>query len=349
LDKDEPGRLATDAIIKRLGADRCRLLELPDPYKDANEALLGGVTPEQIRDLMASAKGRDPEELKSSLVFLDKVIEVFEGEEQGRPPVGVKSPWSSVGRHLMFRAGEVTLWGGYSGSGKSAITNHVAACALANDTRWCIASMEMPPSRTLHRLILQLMGVKPTIAQVREVMGWLGDKLWMFNVMGTSKADRMLEVFEYAARRYDIRHYVVDSLAKCGIDEDDFTGQKRFVESLTDFAAKHDAHLHLVAHARKGNDGESDHRPGKHDVRGATAITDMVHNVITIWRDREAEQQTHRNRVVAEVCKQRNHTWENAFDLDFQPDTFRYLDQPDQPLSAYWPPVDSSAPLDKPI
>ncbi len=336
LDNDEPGRLATAAIIRRLGADRCRVLELPAPFKDANEALLGGITTEKVRSLLAAARGLDPEELKSALVFLDEVIEVFDGDDPKRPPVGVRSPWSTLGRHLMFRPGEVTLWGGFSGSGKSAITNHIAAHALANDTRWCIASMEMPPARTLHRLILQLLGRKPSIAEVREVMGWLGDKLWMFNVLGTSKTDRMMAVFEYAASRYDIRHYVVDSLAKCGIDEDDFNSQKRFVERLTDFARQYNSHLHLVAHARKGSDGEHDHRPGKHDIRGATAITDMVHNVITIWRDRDAEQQVQRSRVVAEVCKQRNHTWEQVFDLEFQPDCFRYLDDPYNPMPSYY-------------
>lgn len=339
LDSDEPGQIATEAIVRRLGADRCRVVELPAPFKDANEALLGGVTAEQIQSLLAAARGKDPEELKSALVFLDEVIEVFDGDDPKRPPVGVKSPWTTLGRHLMFRPCEVTLWGGFSGSGKSAITNNVAACALAQDTRWCIASMEMPPARTLHRMILQLLGRTPSIAEVRQVMAWLSDKLWMFNVMGTSKVDRMLAVFEYAARRYDIRHYVVDSLAKCGLDEDDFNSQKRFVERLTDFARQHTSHVHLVAHARKGNDGENDHRPGKHDVRGATAITDMVHNVITIWRDRDSEQQVQRSRVVAEVCKQRNHTWEQVFDLEFQPDCFRYLDTPDQPIISYYPPA----------
>jgi len=336
LDSDEPGQIATEAIVRRLGADRCRVVELPAPFKDANEALLGGVTAEQIQSLLAAARGKDPEELKSALVFLDEVIEVFDGDDPKRPPVGVKSPWATLGRHLMFRPCEVTLWGGFSGSGKSAITNNVAACALAQDTRWCIASMEMPPARTLHRMILQLLGRTPSIAEVRQVMAWLNDKLWMFNVMGTSKVDRMLAVFEYAARRYDIRHYVVDSLAKCGLDEDDFNSQKRFVERLTDFARQHTSHVHLVAHARKGNDGENDHRPGKHDVRGATAITDMVHNVITIWRDRDSEQQVQRSRVVVEVCKQRNHTWEQVFDLEFQPDCFRYLDNPDQPIASYY-------------
>lgn len=48
----------------------------------------------------------------------------------------------------------------------------------------------------------------------------------MFDVTGTAKTRRILEVFAYAARRYGIRFFIIDNLAKCGLGEDDYNGQK---------------------------------------------------------------------------------------------------------------------------
>ena len=333
LDMDEPGRIATDELVKRLGSDRCRVIELPHPYKDANDGLMAGMTGDDFRRLLDSAKTRDPDELKSAAVFVDQVLDEFDGERPGSPVVGVRPPWPSTGRKLMFRPGETTLWFGYSGHGKSSITNQIAAFALTNDTRWCIASMEMPPRKTLYRLLCQLLNTRqPSTDQVRETLAWLGDKLWLFDVAETTKAERMLAVFDYAVKRYDIRHYIVDSLTKCGLDEDDFNGQKRLIDRITDMARRTDSHFHVVGHARKGDD-ERD-RPNKHDQRGATAITDMVDNVVTVWRDKDAEEHG-RSVVEVEVHKQRHYSWEGRFTFDYHADTFRFLDDLTIPQASY--------------
>jgi twinkle protein len=55
---------------------------------------------------------------------------------------------------------------------------------------------------------------------------WFSDRLWVFKLTGTAKADRLLEIFAYARRRYGIDLFVIDNLAKCGLDEEDYGGQK---------------------------------------------------------------------------------------------------------------------------
>ncbi len=330
LDNDEPGRKATDDLVQRLGCERCRIIELP--YKDANEGLMAGMTADQFKLLWDGAKTRDPDELKPASSFLDRVLELFAGEHPDKAAVGIKTPWESVGRRLMFRPRETTLWSGFSGHGKSLVINQIAAYAMAQETRWCLASMEMPAERTLQRMLLQMQGGKINEDQIRHLMGWMHDKHWLFDVTGTAKVERMMKVFEYAVRRYEIKNFVVDSLAKCGIDEDDWNGQKRLVDRLSDFARHHNAHVHLVSHARKGESESA--KPGKHDVRGSTAITDMVDNVITVWRDkREDAGQDHTCELA--VCKQRHGGWEGIIKLWYDETSMRYQDFPDTPLLAY--------------
>lgn len=334
MDRDGPGQEAAAEIIRRLGAERCRLVEWPNPYKDANQCLTEGhFTAADFARCIHGARSLDPDELKPAPAYTGAVLHEFYPAPD--TPVGLATPWAKVGDHLLFRPGEVTVWAGYSGHGKSLVLNHVAAAGLARQERFCIASMEMLPARTLFRLVRQLTGLeKPTAGYIRHCMDWLNDKLWLFDLLGTAKTERMLEVFAYAARRYQIRHYIVDSIAKCGLAEDDYNGQKALVERLVDFAHRYQAHVHLVSHTRKGADERTP--PGKMDVKGTGAITDMVDNVITVWRNKPKENA--RAQAEAEgaafandkpdaaliVTKQRHSGWEGEIWLWFEPNSLQY-------------------------
>lgn len=345
LDMDQPGQDGAKEIIRRLGAERCRLVSLP--HKDANECLKQGFTAEDFHRCLRAAKTQDPDELKSADAYTGAVLHEFYPAPD--EPIGVATPWSKVGDNLRFRHSEVTVWVGWNGHGKSLVLNHLAAASLARGDRWCIASMEMLPSRTLWRLVRQLTGQeKPTADYIKTAMTWLGDKLWLFDLLGTAKLNRMLEVFGYAARRYEIRQFVVDSLAKCGLAEDDYNGQKAVLERLTEFAHQYQAHVHLVCHARKGTDEHTP--PGKMDVKGTGAITDLADNVVTVWRNKRKEekraeaeangglldpQQADKPDASLLVSKQRHTGWEGDIWLWYDAHSMQYLERADHTARAY--------------
>ena len=350
MDADESGHQATAEIIRRLGAERCRLVEWPKPYKDANECLTAGrFTQADFARCIATARTLDPEELKPADAYTAAVLHEFYPAPDA--PTGLATPWNKIGQRLCFRGGEVSIWTGWNGHGKSLALNHIAAAGLSRGERFCIASMEMLPARTLHRLVRQLSGVrKPPPESIKQSMQWLADKLWLFDLLGTAKTSRMLEVFAYAAKRYQINHFIVDSLAKCGLAEDDYNGQKAFVESLVDFAHRHFVHVHIVAHSRKGADEKNP--PGKMDVKGTGALTDLADNVITVWRnkgkeDRRAQAESESRSFEQEdtekpdasliVSKQRHGEWEGEVWLWFEPESGQYLERYRQPAAIYGP------------
>lgn len=51
-----------------------------------------------------------------------------------------------------------------------------------------------------------------------------------------------------------MKQFVVDSLAKLGMAEDDYNGQKQAMEAIVGFAHEMGVHVHLVAHPRKADD-----------------------------------------------------------------------------------------------
>jgi twinkle protein len=160
-------------------------------------------------------------------------------------------------------------------------------------------------------------------------------------VVGTAKADRINEVFSYARRRYGIGLFVVDNLAKCGFHEDDYNGQKAFVDQLTDFAKAHDCHVLLVAHMRKREDERK--VSGKLDIKGSGALTDMADSVLIVWRNkgkeddiRKAEQRGEqppedllaKPDAVIKCEKQRNGEDEPVAPLRFCRGSHQFLDSP---------------------
>jgi twinkle protein len=150
---------------------------------------------------------------------------------------------------------------------------------------------------------------RPTPAYIDAVGVWLQDRAWLFNVMGSATIARLLEVFAYASRRYGIRHFVIDSLMMTDVPEDgpgSMTAQKAAVQKLADFAKRHGAHVHLVAHPRKGRDESQ--APGKLDVAGSSKITDAADNVFTVWsaRKEEGDDPDDKPDGCLELQKQRN-------------------------------------------
>lgn len=285
MDDDEPGQQAAVDIANRLGIHRCKLVTLPK--KDTNECLTSGVGKEEVFTCLQDAATFDPEELRSAGSYVDKVIERFFPKEGKRP--GIDLPWRKTQDRLRLYNGEVSIWTGINGHGKSLLLGQVMLGAATQGYSCCIASMEMSPEKTLGRMVQQSVGTdKPSEGAIRQILDELSENIWIFDLQGTAKRDRLFEVFKYAYHRYGARQFVIDSLAKVGMGEDDYNGQKGFIDALGDFAKSTDSHVHLVAHARKGVDELNP--PGKMDVKGTGALTDMVDNVFSVYRNKVKER-----------------------------------------------------------
>ena len=339
LDNDEQGQKAAKHIARRLGAHRCFNVNLGQ-YKDANEALIAGA---DMGALFDSAHTIDPSELRPATSYVDDVFAYYADADVRH---GETLPWRKTENTVRIRNGETTIWAGINGHGKSQVAGHVATHSMAMGGRWCVASMEFKPYKMLARMFRQATASsQPTLEDRGPLIDLCSDRLWVFDVQGNARADRILEVFEYAYRRYGVTHFLIDSLAKCGFGEDAYNEQKAFVDRLSDFARNNDVQVHLVCHSRKRQD-ESD-VPDKFDIKGTGAITDMVDNVFIVWRNKPkekkiqeavgdwAKQQSRADGpdAILSCCKQREGEWEGFIKLWFDPRTLQYLESIDgQPV-----------------
>lgn len=251
---------------------------------------------------------------------------------------GAMLPWSKTHDFLRFRGGEVTLWQGINGHGKSQMLGQAVLGFMAQGERACIASFEMKPLSTLRRMLRQVAkNDHPSEEMANRFTDWLRGRLWIYDQQGTVKPEMIQAVIRYCAQELSIKHVVIDSLMKCVRGEDDYNGQKDFVDVLTSLARDYSIHIHLVHHVRKGEN--EDKAPGKFDAKGTGAISDQVDQVLTVWRnkkkERAVEQAVRMGGQIPEdlkghpdatlICdKNRHGEWEGTVGLWYHPQSLQY-------------------------
>lgn len=281
---------------------------------------------------MQQRDGSDHENIKPATEFTSDLITYFNA---GSTYTGSSLPWTKTQEQFRLRPAEVTIWAGFNGHGKSLVLGQIVLHLLKNH-RVCLASFEMRPVTTLARMCRQALGASnPTDDYVQRFCDRAGDKLWIYDQQGTVSSERVIAVIHYASEKLGVEHFVIDSLMKCGVNEDDYNGQKRFIDRLCAVAKDTGCHIHLVAHSRKGQDELS--APNKMDIKGSGSITDQVDNVMTVWRNKRKEQMLAAGKVDSDtqsqpdaliICdKQRNGEWEGKIGLWFDKPSFRFIEK----------------------
>lgn len=209
-------------------------------------------------------------------------------------------PWPKCNESFEFRRGEVTVWAGQNGHGKTDVTTQVALSLLGQDEKVCVASFEMKPVTTIGRMVRMYAGTNPFSTEYQGDSGlkvldglyddfgdWTTKRLWLYDQTGTARPDTVLGMVKYCAQELGITHIFIDSLMKCVKAEDDYNGQKDFVDQLCAIAKDFDIHIHLVHHLKKpAKEGDV---PDKHDTKGSGSITDQVDNLFMVWRNKPKE------------------------------------------------------------
>ncbi len=263
--------------------------------------------------------------------FADKTVDILAGKNAAK---GLPLLWSKAADKFAFRPGELTVWTGYKAHGKSMLLSQVLLHAMTTGERVFILSPEFRPEGILARKIRQAAtNAHPPEAFARRFLGWAGNgRLWLFDHQGSLTPDTVTGVIRYALDQHAVNHVLVDSLMKCGIAPDDYTRQKKLVDDLQTIAHQSGAHLHLVAHARKG---ESDDKPPRlHDVKGTSELCDMAENVLSVWKNkRKLDAKSNGNTkydnepdALLTVDSQRNGDgWTGSIKLWFHPASFQFL------------------------
>jgi twinkle protein len=286
-DNDDPGREMVQKLVTRLGEYRCKVVQ--SKYKDANEHLMCEGR-ESVINAFIAAKYVD---IRGLLKLAEVVAFDIERAEKVRSSIEMTN--KKIGGYMM---GQLSVWTGFSGSGKSTILGQELIKAVDQGYNVCAYSGELPAALFRFWIELQMSGphnltavsdgmmtdqlyrVDRTTAELMRK--WYQDKFFLYDNSNSSTASDILRVFEYAARRYGCRVFLIDNIMTTafeGGERDYYRQQGEFVGRLIDFVHKFNVHVHLVAHPRK-----TEGLLTKNDVSGTHEIASRADNVFAFYR-----------------------------------------------------------------
>ena len=146
----------------------------------------------------------------------------------------------------------------------------------------------VPAAATMWVLGRQLWGLKhlprgadgKLDARGREMaiaaLGWMQKHVLIYDFAGITHWQDILDTFRWAREHRRCEVFVIDSVMRIGIADDDYALQGLVAARMADFAIKQGAHLVEVIHQNKGEGS------GKDRVRGSKQWTDNAHNVVEV-------------------------------------------------------------------
>lgn len=287
-DNDAPGREMVRRLAVKLSDKRVSVVQ--HDCKDANE-LLFRQGPAAVRSAWELAKEIPAAGLLNLAEIAPLDIENLESVKTSIAPLN-----KMIGG---FCYGDVTVFTGKRGEGKSTLLSQLMLDAIEDGKKVCAYSGELRADRFQYWTDLQAAG-KSNISEyydhskdrqiyyipkdIRDkIHAWYDGRYWLYDnaISATNEEVTILQAFEAAAKRYDCRVFLVDNLMTADYgkmsDSDFYRQQSRFVGQLVSFANRHNVHVFLVAHPRKTQGTIKND-----DVSGSADITNRVANVITL-------------------------------------------------------------------
>lgn len=296
-----------------------------------------------VREVLAAGGQRAVDRLMIGAVERPAagLLDLSAVERQESPPA-VLSGIAELDRAIGgFAAGELSVWTGKRGGGKSTLLSQLLLDAVDQGFPVCAYSGELPAWRFKQWASLQAAGPGnlverqdrfsgktfysvPTAVQTRIDEWWRG-KFFLYDNRCANDEDYILRIFEYAVRRYGCCVFLVDNLMttrfSSASDRDFYRAQSNFTGRLVEFAKKHEVHVHLVAHPRKTEGGralEAD------DIGGSGDVSNRADNAFSLTRLEGKEAESRGFQTVLRVLKNRQYGELVSIGLSYEPASRRF-------------------------
>ena len=202
-----------------------------------------------------------------------------------------------------FQMGQLTIWTGKSGHGKSTFISQMLIEAIEQGYKVCSYSGELKLETFKNWIDLQIAGhenidlvedreygrfkkiIKPEI--LTKIENWYNGKIYCYDnrqIQENIENNFVIHVIEEAIRNYGCKVFLIDNLMTCSFEnskiQDFYKAQSDFVGRLSYLTKAYDIHIHLVAHPRKtvGNAITQD------DISGTSDTFKRADNVFCIER-----------------------------------------------------------------
>lgn len=298
-DNDEAGLKMCKEAVYRLGSWRCKIVNIPVYFKkedgtkvkvkDLNEVLYYWGK-EKVIELIINATDTpvdsvsDYSDIKS--IDLDNIDGIYTG-------------FKDIDRKLMkLFYGSLNIITGVNGSGKSSFLSQIICQSLEQNKNVWMYSGELPNFQSKNWINYILAGQRNLIMkQSKDMQFWkvtaqaqkqmdqyYKGKLYIYKDGYSHKVPDLLQSVIDSIRKYGTKLIIIDNLTSINLEANEknkYNKQEEFVVQCIDIAKKFNVSVILVCHPHKI---ETMRRLSKMDVQGISAIIDLAHRIISLYR-----------------------------------------------------------------
>lgn len=306
-DNDEAGLKMQKECIYRLGSWRTKVVEVPQLYvdtttnqrysvNDLNEVLYY-FGKEKVMEIILDAKDSPVPGVVDFADIEDIDLDALDGIPTGLP---------NLDRYLMkLFYGTLNIVTGINGSGKSSFLNQVICQCLDRGENAYLFSGELPNFQAKNWLNFIFAGqrnvkecqynestfYKVTPEAKKAISEFYRGRLYIRQDGESNKAADLLKSMEDSVRKYGTKLLILDNLTAINLESNDsnkYDKQADFIMDLIAFAVKFNVVVILVVHPHKI---DMMRRLSKMDVQGISAIIDLAHRIISLYRVQESDRQ----------------------------------------------------------
>lgn len=295
LDNDQAGQEAIKQISQRLSDLKAEIKTVDLLfYKDLNEILQDEGGADKLKNILTN-NIKDLELANTYILSQIKCDEEVEVVDTG------DDAFNRLSGGLRF--GEVWVFTGNAGSGKSTFLNNLMANILNQGYSVYTHQGEFKPSKfktNLYKIMSRPSQIETyrnefkssiygKLSRITEnkIDDWLGDRL-IIHGSQVPKKNELLKTMEQMYKRNGIKFFFIDNLMTIGIEGDDkYEQQKLLFLELQEFAKKYNVFVGIVAHPKKNNLSLND--VDQYVIHGGSEIANLTNFIIILKRLSEEE------------------------------------------------------------
>lgn len=288
LDADEPGRAAAQKFARKLGPNRCLLIDGrrldENGPKDANEALKNDTC---FKTLFSQAKTVNDQNVLRVSDIKEQILFRIRNEKQ---LAGIQSRYFNFFNKTAsgLRMGEFSLVTGATGSGKTTFLSQLSLDFLTQGVPTLWGSFEVKNEVLAETMVRQFNYGNPNRAKDENVALEVLERfeqlpLHMMNFYGSTPVEQIFETLEYSIYAEDISVMCIDNMQFMLSDQaqgyQKFDLQDKVTSMLRQLATKYNVHIFLVVHPKKVED---DTQLNASSIFGSSKITQEADNVFIL-------------------------------------------------------------------
>lgn len=248
----------------------------------------GTVKKVDLNSIVGSVK----EEVPQEDIFLSPMkIKIHKRDKNSTVPSGI----NQLDQRIMgFNKGELSVWSGSNGCGKSSLLSQLAIESIETGRRVALYSGELRADRVMNWIHLQCAGKKNVISTqyanfytVQEdirvkVNRWLEGKLFVYNNAHSSKVEEVVAAVKECIEVNKIDVIIIDNLMSLDLSSvsgEKYEKQTNLVLALTQLCKLMNVVIHFITHPRK-----TMMFLRKNDISGTADITNAADNVFLVHR-----------------------------------------------------------------